>query len=136
MNALQTDRNKAASVQDSKVLLVVDDEFLIRWSLRTRLTAAGFTVVEAPDATSARAAFARGGVDLVLLDVLLPDGSGLDLLKEFVASSPSSRIILISAHGTDDMASRARADGAFAFVHKPFDLEEIVKLAEKAAEPT
>lgn len=117
----------------AKVLLVVDDEFLIRWSLRNRLAAAGYIVIEAATAAEARAAFARG-CDMVLLDVLLPDGNGMDLLKEFRERRPESRVILISAHGTAEVADRARAQGAYDFIDKPFDLNVITAVVDRAAQ--
>lgn len=123
----------AAAGSTAKVLLVVDDEFLIRWSLRNRLVAAGYIIVEAATAAEARTAFARG-VDLVLLDVLLPDGNGMDLLKEFHERRPDSRIILISAHGTSEVADKARAQGAYDFIHKPFDLNVITAVVDRAAQ--
>lgn len=116
----------------SKVLLVVDDEFLIRWSLRTRLAASGYRVLEAATLAEARAALARG-VDLVLLDVLLPDGNGLDLLEELQHDPVHPPVIMISAHATAEVAARAKAQGAFEFVHKPFDLEAIAALVDRAA---
>ncbi len=116
----------------SKVLLVVDDEFLIRWSLRTRLAASGYRVLEAATLAEARAALARG-VDLVLLDVLLPDGNGLDLLEELQHDPAHPPVIMISAHATAEVAARAKAQGAFEFVHKPFDLEAIAALVDRAA---
>jgi DNA-binding NtrC family response regulator len=118
----------------SKVLLVVDDEFLIRWSLRTRLAAAGYRVVEAATLAEARAALDRG-VDLMLLDVLLPDGNGLDLLAELRNKAGRPPIILISAHATAEVATRAKAQGAFDFVHKPFDLDAIAALVDSALQP-
>ncbi len=116
----------------AKVLLVVDDEFLIRWSLRQHLVAAGYQVIEAATMAAAREAFAHG-VDLVLLDVYLPDGNGLDLLEEFHGHRPASPVIVLSAHGSRDLAATARERGAFDFLDKPFDLDVVAAAVGRAS---
>lgn len=113
-------------------VLVVDDEFLIRWSLRERLIGDGFRVVEAEDAACARRAVQEDHFDVVLLDVRLPDSDGLGLLAELLASV-NSRIIVITAHGTDELAEEALAMGAAAFLRKPFDIDRMVELVATAA---
>jgi DNA-binding NtrC family response regulator len=128
-----TQNNAPNSPRATTPVLVVDDEFLIRWSLRTRLAAQGYDVIEAGSIAEARAAFGKG-VQVIVLDVRLPDGSGLELLAEILAARPSSRVILISAHGTADMAQKARASGAFEFLHKPFDLNVVSDLVDRAAQ--
>lgn len=120
-----------ALVRMGKTVLIVDDEFLIRWALRARLTAAGFTVIEAHDLAAARQAFQRH-IDLVLLDVRLPDGSGLELLVEFRGARPTTHVIVMTAHGTVATEEHASAIGAFALVHKPFDLDAVVRLTQQA----
>lgn len=112
-------------------VLVVDDEFLIRWSLRERLRADGFAVVEAADAAAARAAFRAEIFDVVLLDLRLPDSDGLGLLGEFLATG-RSRIVVITAHGTDEMAEEALQMGALGFLRKPFDIDRMVELVADA----
>lgn len=116
----------------NKVLLVVDDEFLIRWSLSEHFDQAGYSVIEAETLREARAALLNH-VDVVLLDVLLPDGNGLDLLAELRRSQPNLPVIVISAHATQVVADRARADGAFDCVRKPFDLNALTALVDRAA---
>ncbi len=112
-------------------VLVVDDEFLIRWSLRERLRGDGFAVVEAADAAAARGAFHAEHFDVVLLDLRLPDSDGLGLLAEFLATG-RSRIIVITAHGTDEMAEEALRMGALGFLRKPFDIDRMVELVAEA----
>jgi two-component system response regulator PilR (NtrC family) len=113
-------------------VLVVDDEFLIRWSLRERLVGDGFRVVEAGDAATARAVFRAQRFDVVLLDLRLPDSDGLDLLRELAAEA-RSRIIVITAHGNAELAEAAVRAGAWGFLHKPFDVEHMVELVASAA---
>jgi DNA-binding NtrC family response regulator len=108
-------------------VLVVDDEFLIRWSLRERLVADGFDVVEAGSGAGARAAVKTDRFDVIILDVRLPDADGLGLLAEFLVVQPAE-IIMITAHGSEEMADEARKMGAYAFMRKPFDVDYMVEL--------
>ncbi len=121
----------AASHRRTDRVLVVDDEFLIRWSLRNRLQTEGFHVAEAASLADARRAFADDPC-VIVLDVRLPDGNGLDLLDEILKSRPDVRVIVISAHATADMVERAQQAGAFDFVHKPFDLNAIAAVVDRA----
>lgn len=115
----------ATPTKTRATVLVVDDEFLIRWSLREQLVAEGFGVVEAESATAARAALEGHAVDAIVLDVRLPDADGLVLLRELLARHPLP-IVLITAHGEADLAAEALAAGARAFMRKPFDVNELV----------
>ena len=114
-------------------ILVVDDEELVRWSLRELLTQEGYKVIEAPDAASARESFGREPA-LVLLDVRLPDGDGVSLLKEFKEQEPDLPVILMTAHGTVENAVLAMRSGAFDYVSKPFAMEEILLGVQRALE--
>src|SRR5215471_1105888 len=116
-------------------ILVVDDEQLIRWSLNERLSQAGYQVVEADTVKSAIERHAEG-VDLVLLDYRLPDGDGLSVLKAIKAADPDTLVIMLTAVSTVDTAVEAMKQGAFHFANKPFNLDEIALLVEKALETT
>ena len=116
-------------------VLVVDDEALIRWSVAETLGDQGWQVTEAADAQSAMVAFpdvaaARG---LVFLDLRLPDSDDLRVLASMRRLSPQTPVILMTAHGTPDVAEAARALGAFAVLDKPFDMAELGPLAERAS---
>lgn len=116
-------------------ILVVDDEQLIRWSLVNRLREVGYRAVEAGTGAEALAKHAEG-VDLVLLDFALPDTNGLVLLKQFRDADPDALVIMLTAHGGVDTAVEAMKQGAFHYASKPFDLDEVVVLVEKALETT
>jgi DNA-binding NtrC family response regulator len=113
---------------------VVDDEQLIRWSIRERLQAEGYDVVEAETAAQARRKLAEDAPDLVLLDFKLPDSDGLELLREIKARDAETLVILMTGFSSIENAVEAMKLGAYHYVHKPFNLDEVAMHVEKALE--
>jgi len=116
-------------------ILVVDDEDLIRWSLRERLRPEGYTIREAGTGADAMEVF-REGVDLVLLDYRLPDTDGISLLREMKAIDPDVLVVLLTSFVSVETAVEAMKLGAFHFANKPFNLDEIAGIVARALETT
>jgi two-component system, NtrC family, response regulator AtoC len=116
-------------------ILVVDDEDLIRWSLRERLSSDGYAIREAGTGAEAMDRF-REGVDLVLLDYRLPDTDGLSLLREMKSLDPDVLVILLTSFVSVETAVEAMKLGAFHFANKPFNLDEVSAIVARALETT
>ncbi|MCZ7606984.1 MAG: response regulator [Planctomycetota bacterium] len=108
-------------------ILIVDDEALIRWSLRERLQAAGLDVLEAADGASALDQISHNGICAALLDLRLPDISGLDVLKAFRVNHPDCPVWIMTAYGTPAVEELAERLGVRGFLNKPFDMDELVQ---------
>src|SRR6476620_781858 len=106
-------------------ILVVDDEKMIRWSLGEALRGWGFMPAEAATAAEAVAAFEAESPAAVLLDINLPDGSGLDVLRKLRQREPDAVIIMITANVLIDETIAALRGGAYDFIGKPINLEEL-----------
>jgi len=116
-------------------VLVVDDESLVRWSLSERLTQDGHRLVEAATGREALER-AREGVDAVLLDYKLPDSDGLAVLAQLKEHDRDLPVILLTAHSSVELAVKAMKGGAYHYANKPFNLDEVSLIVEKALETT
>lgn len=117
-------------------ILVVDDEPSITDGLRLLLGSEGYQVETASNLGSGIGAFKRQSFDLVLTDLHLPDDDhgGLSLLRSIKEISPETEVIVITGHGSVSEAVEATKSGAYYFVEKPFEPEQILLLVEKALE--
>ncbi len=120
---------------EKATILVVDDEQLIRWSLVERLSQDGFRTLEAETGQEAIARL-EDGVDLVLLDYRLPDIDGLEVLKQIRRKDQDMLVILLTAFSNVATAVEIMKAGAFHYATKPFNVDEIALLVEKALETT
>ncbi|GAW65458.1 fis family transcriptional regulator [Geoanaerobacter pelophilus] len=117
-------------------ILVVDDEKLISWSLATMLKKEGYDVETAASGNEAILRFTEFRPQLVLLDVCLPDVNGLDLLKRFKAANEDLYVIMITAYAHADSAVQALQEGAEDYFGKPFNLDAVKHVVNKAFEKT
>ena len=118
----------------SHKVLVVDDERGARMALEVPLRLSGYDVVAA---TGGREAIALGQgkrFDVVLTDIYMPDLNGLEVVREFRRLSPDTKIIAVTAQGSLEIAMQAIEEGAFDFIAKPFDIDEVLALVSRAAE--
>ena len=115
-------------------ILLVEDKDSLRRVLRLTLENAGYTVTEAPDARAAVAEIARAPHRLVLTDLRMPHGSGLDVLHAARAADNDVPVIVMTAFGSIDEAVQAMKDGAHDFLQKPVDSNHLLLLVERALE--
>ena len=117
--------------REGKILLVDDDPGLLRL-LSIRLRAEGYDVEAVESAHKALGVLHRFGPDLVITDLRMDKMDGIGLLKELQTKSPGLRVVIITAHGTIPDAVTATQHGAFGFLTKPIDKQELMSLVERA----
>ena len=116
-------------------LLLVDDEQKIRRVLGQALRAEGHEVLEAAGARDAQRVLAERPVDVLIIDNLMPDMTGLDLIKELIATTPETerpQILMMTAHATIESAIEAMKLGALDFLQKPFEVDELLVVVRRA----
>ena len=117
-------------------VLVVDDEKLIRFTLRESLAEEGYVVHEAADVGEAMAMCERRRIDCAILDHKLPDGDGFELMTTIHELQPEVPVILMTAYSSVQKAVEAMRRGAFTYVNKPFETDEMVFNVRTALETT
>jgi DNA-binding NtrC family response regulator len=118
----------------SSVVLIVDDEVAARYGIRRALEREDHLLIEADSVESAEQMVERHRPGVVLLDVKLASQSGLDYLPQLVARREAPVVIIITAHGSERMAVEALKKGAYDYLAKPFDVEELRLLVRNASE--
>lgn len=114
-----------------KEVVVIDDDESIAWVIRSALEQHGFSV-------TTKAAISKGlkaiknSTKVVILDLVLPDGSGLDALNDIREMFPDVTVIIITAHGRMESTIEAMKRGAYDYLEKPFDTEELLLIIERA----
>src|SRR5687767_10277176 len=118
-------------------ILVVDDEGSVRFMLREVLAERGHTVIEADGGVAAKALADQGRleeVELVLTDFAMPEVDGMALLAHLKQLRPELPVVLLTARGSERLAARAIQGGAFDYLPKPFELEELEGCVARALE--
>ena len=119
-------------------LLIVDDEEAARYGIRRALESFGYDIAEAETAESARALMARDNFDLLLLDVNLPGISGLEFLQQIQSEAENLAeaplVVIITAHGSERLAVQAVKSGAYDYIAKPFELDDLRLVVKNAFE--
>ena len=128
MNQTENEHNDAVRI------LVVEDNENLRMILSDRLVDAGYRVRQASSLAEAVEVLERESCQLTLLDIFLPDQSGLEGLRKIRNRYPSVPVIVMTAHGTIDMAVEAIKEGAYEFITKPLDFKRLAVLVERAIE--
>ena len=118
----------------SQRILVVDDEQSMQDFLRLLLESAGYDVAVAGSMKEGESRFREGGIDLVLSDIIMPDGTGLELLKTIKELDARTAVIMMTAYASTKTAIEAMKLGAYDYVSKPFDVDELQLLVQKALE--
>lgn len=112
-------------------ILVIDDEGAIRSTLKSTLDKRGHETVTAGTAKQGLE-FAPAGFDVIFLDIMLPDQSGMDILPELLAKYPQTAVVIISGHADIDTAVKAIRAGAYDFIEKPLSLDRILVTVDNA----
>ncbi len=117
-----------------KTLLVIDDEESVRYSFRSIFAGDGMEVLTAASGQDGLSVVRKKDPDVVVVDLQLPDRSGLEVFGEIQALAPKKPVIFITAHGTSQTAIEAMKRGAFDYLIKPLDLERLTQVIDRAFE--
>lgn len=116
----------------SDSILVIEDEKIVRVSLLDALAIEGYTVFSVENGNDALVALEEGHFSLVITDIRLPGAGGIDILKKSLAESPETPVIMMTAYGDIKDAVEAMRIGAFDYITKPFDLDEMLLNVSRA----
>jgi two-component system, response regulator RegA len=127
------------SLEDKRTILVVDDDDVFRNRLVRALLERGFEARGAAGASGASALAAADSPELAVVDLRMPDGSGLDVVRELKAMDPATRVVVLTGYGSIATALEAVRLGATHYLTKPADVDEILRAFERekrAPEPS
>lgn len=116
----------------SNSILIIEDEKIVRVSLTDALKAEGYTVLAVADGDTALLALEEGDFSLVITDIRLPGAGGIQILRKSLSEAPSTPVIMMTAYGNIKDAVEAMRRGAFDYITKPFDLEEMLLTVKRA----
>ena len=112
----------------SKHILVVDDQESLRAAIREFLELQGYRVSDVPGSKAAARVYTEDPPDAAILDYSLPDGNGIQILEALRAADPTIPVIVLTGHGTIDLAVQAMKAGAEQFITKPVELSALAIL--------
>ncbi len=115
-------------------VLVIDDDASLRFTLEAVLSDAGLVVEACDGGASGLTAFEAHGADVLLTDLAMPEMDGMQVLERMRASDPSVPVLMLTAHGSERVAVAAMKAGAFDYIPKPFDPDELVLAVRRAAD--
>ncbi len=117
-------------------VFVIEDDPELREVMATLLRVEGYEYETFPEGKSAIKRFSESPADLVITDLKLPEPNGIEILKELKGIEPNTPVIMITAYGTTESAVEALKRGAYDYIEKPFDVEELKLTIKKALETT
>src|SRR5258708_24702515 len=115
-------------------ILIVDDEAGLRFGVRDYLELQGYEIDEAESCQSAQQRFRASRPDVVVADYMLPDGTALDLLPRLKEIDPEIPLLVLTAHGSIDLAVRAIKEGAEQFLTKPIEMSTLQVICQRLLE--
>lgn len=121
-------------MEKKKNILIVDDETSALETLTDVLKDAGYEVSTALNGTSALECISRAKFNLIILDIILPDMNGIDLLRMIKQKTPGIEVIIITGHASIENSIKAINEGAYAYIKKPFNPDEVKSVVGKAIE--
>ena len=120
-------------LEEKTLILVVDDQFSDREALKSTLEDKGYKVATAADGTEAINMVRERHYDIIFLDVKLPDMSGVETFEQVKYIDPEVAVIMMTGYAEEDMLRSLVSAGAYACIHKPFDMENVVTLIQEIA---
>ncbi len=111
-------------------ILIVDDEMVVRDTLQKILSDEGFSVLVAENGSTAIELSEHNDIDIALLDIKLPDISGEKVFERIKAFRPRIKTVMMTAYVVEDQVKRAFEVGAYACLHKPFEIDVLLRILE------
>ena len=122
------DKANKSEVDLAKKVLVADDDFLIRWSLTEVLSEQGYLVKAVENGDKALEAINAERFDFIITDLVMPGRDGWEVLQYTKGTYPKTKVVVISAYGTQDTEAMAKERGAYGYIEKPEIIDKIMTL--------
>jgi two-component system response regulator AtoC len=132
--AIFTNNNQGVAMKDRIRILLIEDEDLSRESLTRLLKNAGYAVDGAESGEKAMQLLALDNYDIIVADLFLPDSNGIEILKKVKGNCPETEVILITGHASAETAVKAMKEGAFDYITKPLNFDELQFILAKVVE--